>query len=172
MDRPLDEADLMEADIALAQYALPDDYETPTGMRRLMLIKIGDWPLYTFLLALGQIIAANSYQITLLTGEVGQKPSKLYVVASIYLATSCLWWLLFRKFAALYVLSDAWFFYGLAFLLLGMAPWSTPLCRTWIQNVATGFYAAASSSSSFFFGLNFGSEVKFPPLSSSHLKTN
>lgn len=168
IDRPLDEADLMEADLALAQFALPDDYETPTGMKRLMLMKIGDWPLYTFLLALGQIIAANSYQITLLTGEVGQKPSKLYIVASIYLATSCLWWLLFRKFAALYVLSGAWFFYGLAFFLLGMAPWSSSLGRTWIQNVATGFYAAASSSSSFFFGLNFGSEGEFPYFSFPH----
>jgi alpha-1,3-glucan synthase len=157
-DRPLDEADLAEADIALAQFALPDDYERPTGMKRLMLMKIGDWPLYTFLLALGQIIAANSYQITLLTGEVGQKPSKLYIIASIYLATSCLWWLLFRKFAALYVLAGAWFFYGLAFFLLGMAPLSSPLGRTLIQNIATGFYAAASSSGSFFFGLNFGSE--------------
>ena len=41
-DRPLDDADLVEADIALVQFALPDDYETPTGIKRVMLVKIGD----------------------------------------------------------------------------------------------------------------------------------
>jgi alpha-1,3-glucan synthase len=42
-----------------------------------MQMRIGDWPLYSFFLAFGQIIAANSYQITLLSGEVGQTAEAL-----------------------------------------------------------------------------------------------
>lgn len=49
--------------------------------------------------------------------------------------------------------------YGLAFLLLGLAPYGrTQFAQGWIQNVATAFYAMASSSGAFFFALNFGSE--------------
>ena len=33
------------------QFGLKDDHVTPTGIRRLMLQKIGDWPVYAFLLA-------------------------------------------------------------------------------------------------------------------------
>lgn len=77
-------------------------------------MRIGDWPLYSFFLAFGQIIAANSYQITLLTGEVGQTAEKLYVIASIYLATSIMWWFVFRTFKSIYVLSMPFVFYGSA----------------------------------------------------------
>ena len=55
-------------------------FKPPTGLKRFVLRKVGDWPLYSFFLAIvcsiappaqhhadnpqGQIIAANSYQIT------------------------------------------------------------------------------------------------------------
>jgi alpha-1,3-glucan synthase len=124
-------------------------------------MKIGDWPAYTLLLAVGQIISANSYQVTLLTGTVGQAASKLYVVASIYLATSICWWLLFRRVKSVYCLSTPFLFYGLAFFLLGMAPFAKTVSgRGWVQNVATGLYATASSSGSLFFAMNFGDEGK------------
>ena len=103
-------------------------------------------------------MAANSYQITLLTGEVGQTASRLYVVASIYLATSVCWWLLFRRFPSVLSLSLPFFFYGLAFILIGVGPWASYSSREWIQNVGTGFYALASSSGMLFFSLNFGDE--------------
>lgn len=93
------------------QFLLADDYQPPTGMRKLLLHRLGDWPVYSLLLAFvsyrggcvrlescmltkpqGQVMAANSYQITLLTGEVGESATKLYIIASIYLATSLLWW--------------------------------------------------------------------------------
>ena len=123
-----------------------------------MQVRIGDWPAYSFFLGLGQIMAANSYQITLLTGEVGQTASKLYVVASIYLATSVCWWILFRRFASRLSLSLPFLFYGLAFTLIGLGPYTSPSGREWMQNVATAFYALASSSGSLFFALNFGDE--------------
>ena len=109
----------------------------------------------------GQIIAANSYQITLLTGAVGQAAEKLYIIATIYLVSSALWWLLFRKVKLIYVLAIPFAFYGLAFFFLGLAPYaSTIVGRGWVQNVATAFYAIASSSGAFFFAMNFGSEGK------------
>ena len=96
------------------QFLLGEDYHPPTGLKRWMQMRIGDWPLYSFFLGFGQIIAANSYQITLLTGTVGQTAQKLYVVASIYLVTSIMWWFCFRYLKSIYVLSIPFFFYGLA----------------------------------------------------------
>ncbi|KAI4257033.1 MAG: hypothetical protein L6R42_005892, partial [Xanthoria sp. 1 TBL-2021] len=146
-----------------AQFFLGDDYVPPTGLKKVMQTKIGDWHLYCFLLAFGQIIAANSYQITLLTGENGQSAHKLYIIASIYLGASMIWWLLFRLIQQVYLLSLPFLFYGLAFFLVGMAPYTSDLgARGWIYNVATAFYAAASASGSLFFALNFGTEGGTP----------
>jgi len=96
------------------QFLLGEDYKPPTGLKKWMQMRIGDWPLYSFFLAFGQIIAANSYQITLLSGEVGQTAEKLYVIASIYLVTSVMWWFVFRYSKSIYVLSVPFIFYGLA----------------------------------------------------------
>ena len=107
----------------------------------------------------GQIIAANSYQITLLTGSVGQAANKLYTIASIYLGGSLIWWFIYRRLKTVYVLSLPFAFYGSAFLLIGLAPLGPSVdARGWIQNVATGFYALASSSGSIYFAVNFGDE--------------
>ena len=145
------------------QFLLQDDYAPPTGIRRFLLRTIGDWPFYSLLLALGQIIAANSYQITLLTGEVGESASKLYVVASIYLITSIGWWTVYRTLKSVYVLSLPFLFYGLAFFLVGVVPFVPSMSgRGWVQNVATGCYAIASSSGSIFFALNFGDQGGAP----------
>ncbi|KAL8882053.1 MAG: hypothetical protein Q9198_000876 [Flavoplaca austrocitrina] len=145
------------------EYLLGNDYKPPTGLRKYMQVRIGDWPLYSFFLAFGQIIAANSYQITLLTGTVGQTAEKLYVVASIYLATSVMWWFCFRYLKSIYVLSIPFFFYGLAFLLVGLAHFASSIdSRGWVQNIATAMYAIASSSGSIFFALNFGDEGGAP----------
>lgn len=148
--------DDMYKDEPMSQFLLPQNYAPPTGMRRWLNYKLGDWPIYSFLLALGQILAANSYQITLLTGQQGQTATQLYVIASIYLASTLLWWFVFRRFACVYALSIPWFFYGLAFFLLGFAPYAPTIAgRGWVQNVATAMYAIASASGSLFFAQNF-----------------
>ncbi|KAJ5179972.1 alpha-1-3-glucan synthase [Penicillium capsulatum] len=145
------------------EFLLGKDYVPPTGLRKWMQIKIGDWPVYSIVLALGQIIAANSYQITLLTGEVGESAEKLYGIATTYAITSVCWWLMFRYFKSVVCLSVPWFFYGLAFLLIGSAHWEVnSFNRGWIQNVGSGCYAAASSSGSIFFASNFGDEGGAP----------
>ena len=50
LNEPLND-DHYDTDNAMAQFFLPEGYESPTGLRKLLLIKIGDWPIYTFLLA-------------------------------------------------------------------------------------------------------------------------
>ena len=140
------------------EFLLGKEYKPPTGIRKYMQVRIGDWPAYAYVLAAGQIMAANSYQITLLSGEVGQTASKLYAIASIYLVTSVMWWLLFRRFASRLSLSLPFFFYGLAFLLIGVTPYTSATGRTWINNMGAAFYSLASSSGALFFALNFGDE--------------
>jgi len=139
------------------EFLLGKDYQRPSAPKRLMQRRIGDWPIYSLILALGQILAANSFQITLLTGGQGEKPEKLYVVGAIYMAMSCVWWLFYRNFKSLYVLSTPFAIYGLAFVFVGFAPFlHSGGGRDWMRNVATGLYAAASASGSIFFALNFG----------------
>ena len=145
------------------EFLLGKDYVPPTGLRKWMQMRIGDWPVYSLFLGFGQIIAANSYQITLLTGEVGQTAEKLYAIATVYLITSMLWWLMFRYFKSVVSLSLPFFFYGLAFVLIGSAHFNPDRgARGWIQNVGTSLYATASSSGSVFFALNFGDEGGAP----------
>ena len=85
------------------------------------------------------------------------------MVASIYLASSIVWWLLFRLVKQVYVLSVPFALYGLAFFLVGMAPYVSNLDgRGWVYNVATALYAAGSASGSLFFSLNFGTEGGTP----------
>jgi alpha-1,3-glucan synthase len=113
------------------------------------------------MLALGQIIASNSYQITLLTGEIGQSAEKLYAIAGIYLVFSLTWGMLTRYVKLLYLLTVPFLLYGLAFLLIGTSPFVHDLNRRfWTQSIATGLYAAASASGSLFFAFNFGDEGK------------
>jgi alpha-1,3-glucan synthase len=115
------------------------------------------------MLSLGQIIASNSYQITLLTGGIGQSAEKLYTIAGIYLAFSLIWLILTRYVRLLYLLTIPFFLYGSAFLLVGTSPFVQDLNgRFWMQSVATGLYAAASASGSLFFAFNFGDEGMQP----------
>jgi alpha-1,3-glucan synthase len=140
------------------QFLLPEDHTPPTGLRRFMMYKLGDWPTYSLLIALGQILAANSYQISLISGQVGQTATQLYIIACVYLATTFIWWFLFRRISLKYCLSLPFFFYGFAFLLIALAPYGTTTAmRGNIQMAASSMYAVASSSGSIFFAQNFGS---------------
>ena len=148
-----------DVDMEDNQFALQDDYIPPKGIRKLMIRKLGDWPLYSFILALGQIMSANSYQVTLLTGQIGGAVSKTYTVSAIYLVFSIIWWLLYRKVQSRYILSAPFILYAISFALIGTAPLiGSDYGKTWNQNVGTGFYAAASASGSIYFSLNFGDQ--------------
>ncbi|KAL0934139.1 alpha-glucan synthase [Colletotrichum truncatum] len=142
-----------------SQFALPDDYVPPTGVKKYLQYKVGDWPIYAMLLALNQIIATNSYQVTLLTGEVGQTATKLYIIASIYLVSSIVWYTMSRTIPLLYPLTAPYIVYGIAFIILGSSPFAADnTTQVWLQNAATGLYAFASSSGSLAFAFNFGTD--------------
>ena len=146
---------------SMEDFLLGANYQRPSLVKRWMLTRLGDWPLYSFLLALGQIMAANSYQITLLTGGEDPKPSMIYTIGGIYIAASVIWWLLFRTMKARFVLSVPFAMYGIAFMFVGLAPFLPKGAgRDWMRNVADGVYAAASASGSLYFALNFGDEGK------------
>ncbi|KAJ4288851.1 hypothetical protein N0V88_007180 [Collariella sp. IMI 366227] len=145
------------------EFLLGDAYQAPTGLKKFLSIRLGDWPIYSFLLALGQVISVSSYQIVLLTGETTQTPEKLYMVAATYMGTSIMWWGLERNFKSVYALSAPWFFYGFAFLLIGIAPF-LPDWRVAnkIEDAATCLYAAGASHGALAFALNFGDEGGAP----------
>lgn len=143
------------------EFLLGENYMRPTLLKRWLQTRVFDWPIYSIFLAIGQIMAANSYQIVLLTDSAfaRDQTEKLYIIGGIYIIASCLWWTLFRTMKPRYVLSLPFALYGLAFLLVGLAPFiPSGDGRDWARNVATGLYAAASASGSLFFALNFGDE--------------
>lgn len=138
-------------------------YKRPIAIQRFMRRRIGTWPVYALFLGLGQIIATNSAQITLLVGQVGETATKLYVIAAIYCVSSIVWWFLFARFPSVIALTLPWFLYGFAFIIIGISPYGiTAFGRGWAQNVAAGVYSAASSSGSLFFALNFGDQGAVP----------
>ncbi|KKY19706.1 putative alpha-glucan synthase ags2 [Phaeomoniella chlamydospora] len=143
------------------EFHLSSGYKPPTGIKRFFLRRIGDWPVYSIFMALGQIISANSYQVTLLSGQVGETATKLYAIAVVYLIASIVWWLSFRQFKAVVSLSVPFLFYGLAFVIIGVSPFISD-GRTFVRNLGLGFYSFASASGSVFFAMNFGDESGAP----------
>ncbi|KAF8580884.1 glycosyltransferase family 5 protein [Ramaria rubella] len=123
--------------------------------------EIGGWPLYTIILALGQMLGATSFQITLLSGQNSQDDLQLYVLGGVFLVASAIWYTLFRLKPSIYVLSFPWIFYALAFFLIGLPSISSVFKpgHEIITNVATWCYAVASAAAFLYFGLNFGEEA-------------
>ncbi|KAG1859045.1 glycoside hydrolase family 13/glycosyltransferase family 5 protein [Suillus tomentosus] len=123
--------------------------------------RIGGWPLYTITIALGQMLAANSYQMTLLTGQNYQDNIQLYILGAVFLVSSFVWYTMFRLKPSVYVLSAPWLFYGIAFFLIGIPSLSPKLGETLtiLSDIATWSYAVASAAAFIFFGLNFGEEA-------------
>ena len=122
---------------------------------------IGGWPLYTIILALGQMLGATSFQITLLSGQNFESNLQLYVLGGVFLASSIVWYTLFRWKPSVYVLSAPWVFFGIAFFIIGLPAVSSVFdgAKDALQDVATWSYAIASSASFLYFVLNFGKEA-------------
>ena len=147
--------------------ALPDQQEVVvmTGLQIAMAREIGGWPIYTIIIATGQMLSATSFQITLLSGQNWQTNLQLYVLGGVFLAASAVWYIFFRYKPSVYVLSTPWLFFGLAFFLIGL-PSVTPAlhgAHDILTSIATWSYAVASSAAFAFFGLNFGEEAVSVP---------
>lgn len=140
-----------------------------TGLQIAMSREIGGWPLYTIVIAAGQMLSATSFQITLLSGQNWQTDLQLYVLGGVFLAASSVWYVLFRYKPSVYVLSSPWLFFALAFFFIGLPSVSSVFhgVHDILTSLATWCYAVASAAAFLFFGLNFGEEaVSIPHLSS------
>ncbi|KAJ5652602.1 hypothetical protein N7507_010028 [Penicillium longicatenatum] len=145
-------------DASAQEMLLPVSIQRPPAIQRWLSIRIVDWPIYSMLLALGQMMAANSSHITLLTGSESS-PAALYILGSLYIITSCGWWLAFRRIPSLYILSLPFVLYSLAFFIIGVASFSPDASgQTWAYHIAAAFYIMGSSSGYLFFSLNFGDD--------------
>ncbi|TFK55043.1 glycoside hydrolase family 13 and glycosyltransferase family 5 domain-containing protein [Heliocybe sulcata] len=132
-----------------------------SGLQIAMQREIGGWPLYTIVIAAGQMLSATSFQITLLSGQNWQDNLQLYVLGGVFLAASFVWYTLFRLKPSVYVLAAPWIFFGLAFFLIGLPSVTSALhpAHKALASAATWCYAVASAAAFCFFGLNFGEEA-------------
>lgn len=107
------------------------------------------------------MLSATSYQIVLLSGTNAETNIQLYIVGAVFFGASAIWYLLFRFRPAFWVLSLPWFFFSVAFLLIGLPYISASLlpAHDILSTVATCSYAVASAAGFAFFGLNFGEEA-------------
>ena len=108
-----------------------------------------------------QTLSATSYQIVLLSGSNGETTVALYIIGAVFFGASVFWYLLFRLRPAVWVLSLPWFFFAVAFLLVGFPYIGKSLlpAHDILSSVATWSYAVASAAGFAFFGLNFGEEA-------------
>ena len=123
--------------------------------------EIGGWPLYTIVMAIGQMFCATSFQITLLSGQNWQEDWQLYILGGIFLVASTVWYALFRLKPSVWILTAPWFFFSVAFFLVGLPSVSSVFdpAHKMISAFATWSYAVASAAAFTFFGLNFGEEA-------------
>ncbi|EKG13472.1 Glycosyl transferase family 1 [Macrophomina phaseolina MS6] len=139
--------------------------------RSRLMYRIGSWPLYSILIALGQILSVDAFQITLLTGRGGETATRVYATSSVFLIGSICWWSLFRMTKTVYTISLPFLFFGLSFLLLTVAlVMPSSLAASWIQQAAVAAYAFGSAAGAMFLTLNFSTEGKrFTRLSHQYL---
>jgi len=132
-----------------------------SGLQIAMSREINGWPLYTIVIALGQVLSATSFQITLLSGQSSQDNLQLYVLGGVFLAASAVWYPLFRLKPSFWVLSAPWVFFGFAFFLIGLPSLSQSLhpAHKILASAGTWCYAVGSAAAFLFFGLNFGEEA-------------
>ncbi|RDW89279.1 hypothetical protein BP6252_01311 [Coleophoma cylindrospora] len=134
-----------------------------TSIQRLLLYKIGDWPIYSFLLALGQIIGGEASKLSLLTDPYGRSGPQIYETAIIYLVSSVFWWILYRQSRAAWVMILPFGIYATSFFLLGLSEISLfSAIHDGILNLAILLYSSAASSTCLYFSLNFGDEGGVP----------
>jgi len=131
------------------------------GLQIAMSREIGGWPLYTIVMALGQVPSATSFQITLLLEESSQNNLQLYILGGVFLAASAVWYPMFHLKPSFWVLSAPWIFFGLVFFLIGLPSLTQALhpAHKALSSVGTWCYAIASAAALLFFGLNFGEEA-------------
>ncbi|EEB06005.2 cell wall alpha-1,3-glucan synthase mok11 [Schizosaccharomyces japonicus yFS275] len=138
------------------------EFEYYHGISKFMQYKIFDWPVYAIFLALGQILAATSFQLSLLAGSSGQSESQFYIVNGFYIGATLVWYYLYVNYPSVYPLIAPFLVYAVAFFLIGIASFSSiGDGRVWIARVGTWIYSIGSGSQALFFSLNFGDDGSY-----------
>ncbi|KNF03549.1 hypothetical protein PSTG_03077 [Puccinia striiformis f. sp. tritici PST-78] len=121
------------------------------------------WPVYTILLAFGQVLGATSFQLSLLGGSSSQRTFDLYIIGAVNIIGSVTWYILNSVKPATWSLSLPWVCFGMAFLLIGFPSLSPSLkiygVRHPLSLLASSFYSFASAAGFLFFSTNFGEEA-------------
>ncbi|KAA1077051.1 Cell wall alpha-1,3-glucan synthase ags1 [Puccinia graminis f. sp. tritici] len=112
--------------------------------------RVFGWPIYTILLAVGQILGATSFQLSLLSGTSSNGSFDFYVIGAVNILGSASWYGLSCRKPATWSLSMPWIFFGLAFVFIGLPSLSENLKqysrRHPLAVAASGFYSFASSA--------------------------
>ena len=119
--------------------------------------KIRKWPIYGFLLALGQLLSASSFQLVLLTDAWTTTDMEFNIIGIIFIVGTIFWWTIYRKLPSVFVCSIPMFFYALA-MFFAFIPISGQ-AAVWTKRIAVWIYTFGSGSGSLFFALNFGEEA-------------
>ncbi|KAG0152207.1 hypothetical protein CROQUDRAFT_85940 [Cronartium quercuum f. sp. fusiforme G11] len=129
---------------------------------RLQQVYMG-WPLYAILLAIGQVLGATSFQLSLLGGTSSQRTFDLYIIGAVNIIGSVFWYVLNNTKPATFSLSMPWLCFGIAFMLIGVPSLSDTLKNYAIRHplslIASSFYSFASAAGFLFFSTNFGEEA-------------
>ncbi|KAJ3267559.1 Cell wall alpha-1,3-glucan synthase ags1, partial [Borealophlyctis nickersoniae] len=121
--------------------------------------RLGDWPVYSIFLTLGQLLSATSFQLVLLTGGSTTSDSMFYKITAIFLLATVAWTLFYRHYSFNHSVSLPFFLYAVALFLVGAPNLIIGSDTVSFQEPALYVYAFTSASGSLFFGLNFGEEA-------------
>ena len=119
-----------------------------------------DWPLYTLILAFGQLLGFSSIQLILLDSREQQLSTNTFATGSVFILGTLVWWALYRSFPSRHVLYIPFIIYSAAFVLFFTSSLSVVSLHVswWADRFALWLYTFASSSGCFYFTLNFGEE--------------
>ncbi|CED84111.1 alpha--glucan synthase [Phaffia rhodozyma] len=155
---------LHENSVYTAAGELDDNLMPDIPMSRMQIFmgrQIGEWPLYSIVMSVGQLLSATAFQLVLLSGSATQTDLDLYVIGAVFFTASICWWAVFRTMPSVYGLSFPWIFFSIAFFMIGLPSFHGSITskQTYIQAAATWCYASASAANFMFFGMNFGEEA-------------
>jgi alpha-1,3-glucan synthase len=119
--------------------------------------RIYGWPVYTFLLAIGQLMSASAFQLVLLTGSWTTSDMEFNAIGIVFIFATILWWIIYRNFSSVYVCSLPMLFFAFSLFLAGLPVGG--LNSLWVKRFAVWSYTFASGAGSLYFTLNFGEEA-------------
>lgn len=119
--------------------------------------RIRTWPVYTILLALGQLFSATAFQIVLLTGSWTINSFDFNIIGVFFILGTVFFWTMYRMAPAFYSLTIPFLFFAVSMIFVAIPVVGVPLL--WTKKISVWFYAFGSGAGSLFFALNFGEEA-------------